>query len=263
MIKNSILFLFLLAGIGSFAQKTLSDYSYVVVPEQFEFLEGKDKYKTSSLTEFLFNKYGFHAYLASEAPNAKRCDGLYADIKENNSFFRTKLTVELKDCRDKIVYTGEEGVSKFKEYRKAYQDALRKAFNSIERLGVQQKDVVLTEAETETEIETEAEVKPATTPKNQSTAKSANIENLPDAKFLNYKKEDTSYLLRKTDNGYFLYEESADAKNGLILAGTVTVTTSEVQFTDDQGKTYDVYFDENQNFSVFKGETVMVYRLVR
>ena len=37
-----------------FSQKTLSDYSYVTVPEKFEFLSKKDDYLLNSLTKFLF-----------------------------------------------------------------------------------------------------------------------------------------------------------------------------------------------------------------
>jgi len=267
MTKKIILILFLFASVSSYAQKTLNDYSFVIVPEQFVFLEGKDKYQLSSLTEFLFNKHGFNAFLTSKAPNVKRCNGLYADIKEDNSFFRTKLIITIKDCNENIVYTSNEGVSKFKEYKKAYQDATRKAFESIETLNIQQKDIEVLEAEemneTEIEAETQAENIIEKSTKTEPIVKNRTPKNLPSAKFSNYKKGGKSFLLRKTDKGYSFYEESSEAENGLQLVGTLIETTSEVKFTNINNKTYDVYFDEEKNLSVFKGDKVILYTLVR
>ncbi|RFN58681.1 hypothetical protein [Marixanthomonas ophiurae] len=259
MTKKIILTLFLFASISSYAQKTLNDYSFIIVPEQFDFLEGKDKYKLSSLTEFLFNKHGFNAFLASKAPNVKRCNGLYADIKEDNSFFRTKLIITIKDCNENIVYTSNEGVSKFKEYKKAYQDATRKAFESIEALNIQQKDIEILQAEEINEAENVTE----TITRKQPIVNNTALGNLPNAKFSNYKKDGKSYLLRKTDKGYSLYEESSEAENGLQLVGALIKTDSEVKFTNLNGETYDVYFDEDKNLSIFKGEEVILYNLVR
>jgi len=274
MTKYFILSIFFFISVTSFAQKTLSDYSYVVVPDQFDFLEGKDKFQLNSLTEYLFNKYGFNAYLNSEAPNARRCDGLYADIKENNSIFKTRLTIILKDCNGNVTYTGKEGVSRIKEYREAYQDAIRKAFKSVRELGVNQKDVELLGEQPLAEANTTDKIRES---KNNSTSiinttnnateidsvDNVAVSNLPKAKFLNYTKDGTSFLLRKTNKGYSLYKESTEAENGLALTGTITVTNSEVKFKSTKDEMYDVYFDENQNLSLFKGETVVLYKLVR
>ncbi len=277
MIKYLILPFFFLLCIPSVAQKTISDYSYVIVPDQFEFLEGKDKYQLNSLTKYLFNKYGFNAYLSSETLNAKRCDGLYADLKESNSFLRTKLMVLLKDCNGNIVFTGKAGESKYKDYRKAYQDATRKAFADVRLLGVNQKEVVLKEKQSlaETNIaetsNTQKEVvntntavkEEGSTKTERKSIKNVAVSNLPKAKFLNYSKNEASFLLRKTDKGYSLYEESTEAENGLALMGTIVVANSEVKFNSTKGEVYDVYFDENQNLSLFKGETVELYKLMR
>ena len=68
-----------------FSQKSLNDYSYVIVPEQFEFLDAKDKYQLNSISNFLFNKHGFHSFLSDETPDAKRCDGLYANLERGKA----------------------------------------------------------------------------------------------------------------------------------------------------------------------------------
>ena len=41
------------------AQNPLNAYAYVIVPEQFSFLDGPDQYQLNSLTKFLLEKKGF------------------------------------------------------------------------------------------------------------------------------------------------------------------------------------------------------------
>ncbi|TDQ30053.1 hypothetical protein [Tenacibaculum caenipelagi] len=135
---KKILFIALFITIGSFAQKSINNYKYIIVPSQFDFVKGKDKYQTSSLTKFLFNKYGFTAFLDDEQlPNEvanNRCLVLKGVVKDASSMFTTKSTIELRDCYNKVVFTSKEGRSKEKEYKKAYHEAIRNAFKSIEAL---------------------------------------------------------------------------------------------------------------------------------
>ncbi len=49
--------------IGAFSQSNLNNYKYVIVPKKYDFLKEKDQYQLNSLTEFLFNKYGFQAFM--------------------------------------------------------------------------------------------------------------------------------------------------------------------------------------------------------
>ena len=48
--------------------------------------------------------------------------------------FKTKLNVQLKDCNDRVVFISDIGESREKEYQRAYTDALRESFKSIEML---------------------------------------------------------------------------------------------------------------------------------
>ncbi len=71
--------------------------------------------------------------------------------------FKTKLSIELKDCNDQVVYTSEIGESREKEYNKAYNEALRDAFNSIEALSYKYEPLANTTKEPvvqETKIDT-------------------------------------------------------------------------------------------------------------
>ena len=153
----------------SSAQKSIHDYHYIFVPDQFEFLKGKDQYQVNSLVRFLFKKHGFNAYIGDELPLALKkqpCKGLYADVQGMENFMHTKVQISIKDCYGEVLFTSPEGKSKDKNYRKAYHGAVREAFEAIAALNVKQlplavlDDVVdqLDEEEAEVETEEAAEV---------------------------------------------------------------------------------------------------------
>ncbi|MFD2915394.1 hypothetical protein [Psychroserpens luteus] len=114
------------------AQTSINDYKYIIVPKQFDFLSSPDQYETSSLTKFLFNKYGYTAFFEDEdLPgdlSKNRCLALRSHIQKNKGFLSTKLQIDLKDCNGNIVMSSVEGSTKVKEYKKAFQIAIREAF---------------------------------------------------------------------------------------------------------------------------------------
>lgn len=251
---------FLLATNAISQNTNLSDYSYVIVPEQFDFLKGKDQYQMNSMSKFYFEKSGFNAYLADSAPNANRCEGLYANVEELKTVFGTKLQIVLKDCNDKEVYRGQEGKSKYKEFDKTYQDALRKAFSSVEALRVKQKDVILlsdNNSNTNISKETRKISEDAELTKPKVSIVSGNL--LPDAKFSNYSNNGKTFLLSKTAEGYSLYEESASAADGLLLKGKIIVMDKIVKYMDTSGKVSDATFDTSGNLTIKDGSSVINY----
>lgn len=136
MIKK-LLFISLFFFIGkTFSQEiNLDKYQYIIVPEKFDFVKEVDKYQTSSLTKFLFEKKGFKVFLSNEAmPETlvkDRCKSLHAEVKDISTMLRTKVKIEVKDCFGTTVYTSQIGKTKFKEYKRGYQDAIRKAFETM------------------------------------------------------------------------------------------------------------------------------------
>lgn len=259
-----ILFIFLFISSATFSQTSLSDYNFVVVPEQFEFLKSKDQYQMNSMAKFYFEKSGFNAYFTDNAPKANRCDGLYADVEELGAIFGTKLQVVLRDCYGEEIYRSEEGKSKYKEYDKTYQDALRKAFKSVERLHVNQKEVVLLE---DTSVATKP-VKEWLEDKGQNsvivqssqTKISGTSNNFPIEKFANYSNGGKTFLLRKTQGGYSLYEESAAAPDGLLLKGKVMVIDNLAKYMDTTGKVYDATFDASSNLTLKNETSTMIFQ---
>ena len=138
MIKNITLAFFLLTSITLFSQtEKLNNYKYVIVPAKFDFVKITDGYSTSSLTKFLLEKKGFTVFLSNEKLplelNTNRCLGVQATVIDNSGMFKTKSLIEFKDCNSKVVYTTGVGISKEKDYKKSYHQAIRSAFKSMSK----------------------------------------------------------------------------------------------------------------------------------
>lgn len=48
---------------------------------------------------------------------------------------KAKVTFTLSDCSNKVVFTSVEGISRQKEFKKAYQESVRNAFKSFSELN--------------------------------------------------------------------------------------------------------------------------------
>ncbi|RZN80253.1 MAG: hypothetical protein EVB11_11830 [Winogradskyella sp.] len=117
------------------AQKNINNYKYVVVPMQFDFLKGKDKYRTSTLVRYLFKNEGYDVYFDEETlPEdlfKDRCLALYANVLKPSGFLKTRVQIELKDCYGELIFLSNVGQTKIKEYSKAYPVAIKQAFESV------------------------------------------------------------------------------------------------------------------------------------
>lgn len=127
-----------------FSQTNLNNYKYIIVPYKFDFLKEKNQYQINELAKFLFNKHGFNAIMEGEAyPEDllnNRCLALRSDVLKESGMFKTKLKVELKDCNDRVVYVSQLGESREKEYKKAYNLALRETFEYLGELNYSYKE---------------------------------------------------------------------------------------------------------------------------
>ncbi len=265
-----VLFFFLSVIPKSFSQSNMSDYSFVIVPERFDFLNEVDKYQLNSIAEFLFNKHGFHAFKSGKAPNARRCDGLYADVVNVNAFLKTKLVLILRDCNGFEVYRSPEGVTRLKQFKQAHQDALRKAFAYFEGMGVKQKEIIYFDDEAATETINSKETAVATTQEiTQGTLAVISVGamslNLPKARFSSYNKGDETYMLRKTTEGYTLFKETSSAEDGLMLVGKIEVSddVTKLYFTDTRDAVFKASFDTSENLVIQKDDTSIIYNRVR
>jgi hypothetical protein len=137
MKRNVFIILFSLALNLSFSQ-SVNEYKYALVPSKFSFLNEVDQYKLNTLTKLLMGKYGFVAFLDNEIlPDEvlnNNCNKVYVDVVKSGGVFTTKLSIVLKDCKNNVLFTTAEGKSREKEFKIAYNEALRDAFKSFEIL---------------------------------------------------------------------------------------------------------------------------------
>ena len=123
----------------TYAQQSLNAYKYIIVPEHFEFLKHPDQYQVNSLTEFLFDREGFNVVSTTRSyPTdlaANSCIGLRVNVVDDSKMFKTSLKIVLTDCRNQIAYESKFGTTREKDFKKAYHEALRMAFEEFESMN--------------------------------------------------------------------------------------------------------------------------------
>ena len=130
------------------AQNSINAYQYVLIPKQYDFQKEPDKYQINSLTKFLFERAGFTTlFVDDQFPEdlaKNRCSALTAIINNYSGMLNTKVNIELVDCYNRTIFITNEAKSKVKDYQKAYQEAIRNAFEEIEALDyIYASDVVI------------------------------------------------------------------------------------------------------------------------
>lgn len=137
--KKYITLVYLFVGMISATAQSVNDYKYFIIPETFEFTGEMDQYQLNSLLKFLMEKEGFNTVMRKgEKPvdlGNNPCKALSVDVINDSGLFTTKLKISFEDCYGKIVYTSDEGRSREKDFKKAYQEALRNAFESVQKLN--------------------------------------------------------------------------------------------------------------------------------
>jgi hypothetical protein len=139
MKKTLLLLVLLISGVAFAQSANINNYKYVIVPEKFDFLKQANQYNLNNFTKMVFEKYGFKAYYPNEKmPDElalNKCNALFGDLQNNSGMLSTSLTLVIKDCSGKVLFTSEKGKSRLKEYNKAYLEALREASASLASLN--------------------------------------------------------------------------------------------------------------------------------
>lgn len=144
------LFIFAFSFLSMFSQEgSINNYKYIIVPERFEFQKSEDSFQINSLTKFLFNKYGFNVLLSREQYpddlSKNKCLALTTRMNESSKMFGKEINFDLVNCKNIVVYSSKNATSNLKEFNRAYQDAIRKTFESLKAVNYnyQPSDVVL------------------------------------------------------------------------------------------------------------------------
>ena len=249
----SISFLLLFYSSLLVAQTNLNNYKYIVVPNKYDFLKFEDEYQLNSLTKFLFEKSDFivlaenDKYPSDLASN--NCLGLKVDVKSIASLFKTKINIALRDCENNTVYTSIEGVSKEKDFKRGYHEALRNAFE-----GFDQINYVYDENSAQKPISKETKVKA------QVVAKTTIVKAPEDQKDVTIEKSEKEPTIKKEKKTKVVYKVEEEINSTTVKPiKKVTIKTVEGKFNFDKwgistiSKEGDMYFvrggDENFEFA--------------
>lgn len=178
-------------SITIFAQESMNDYKYVIVPSEYKFQKEENSYDINELVKFLFNKYGYTVFLDTDSyPDDLRmneCLALTAVLKDDSGMLSTKMFFEMTDCNEEVVYTTQVGKSKEKDYKAAYHQAIRRTFEELKAYSyayspkdVAQEETSVTESNTsEKVVASSVAVASATTNDVEPTATSSNSNTEP------------------------------------------------------------------------------------
>ena len=138
--KKYLVILLMISFVG--IAQNLNEYKYAILPSKFAFSKEENAHNLNTLSKMYLQKYGFETYFHNEAAPDEfilsYCNKIFVDVTENSTIFITKLKITIKDCKGNILATSEQGTSKEKEYRVAYNEALRMAFDNFSILKTHQ-----------------------------------------------------------------------------------------------------------------------------
>ncbi len=133
--KNWLFIFLILSGFGKGnAQSELSAYKYVIVPTKFEGFKKQNQYQTSTLIKYLLVQKGINAVYEDALPTdlyLDKCLGVKALLIDESGTFTTKAHISFQDCQLQEVYRTDTGSSKIKDYKGAFQEAIREALESL------------------------------------------------------------------------------------------------------------------------------------
>lgn len=224
--KPHILLLLLFTSFAGYAQQTINNYKYVLVPEQFSFLKQDNQYNLNVLTKLLLEEKGFSVYFEnSELPReiaGNKCSAMHVEVLQKKSMFVTNLTLLLKDCQGNLIFKSKEGKSREKEFNVAYNLALRDAFTSLDEISYTYKGTG--------NVQSQQAAATATVPQSQPAAKVTPVD-----------KEQSAGTLyaQPTANGYQLI----DTAPKIIL--TLFKTSVQDYFIADNGTAHGMVLKKN------------------
>ena len=196
-----------------------------------------------------------------------RCKALIANMQNNSGLFSTKLVVVLKDCKNNQLFISKEGRSREKEYKIAYQEALRDAFESISALNYKYEGqvssapapksenvvqlVMVPEAKAEPTVQETmpAEVEVSIIPVSQDQI----VENLKNEKTLNFLYEAKAFYLERSENGYRFFQKGMtepfaqliSSKNSQTYIYASITTQGIANFDKDGNLVVEIFNREN------------------
>ncbi|MBB6274535.1 hypothetical protein HDF26_005013 [Pedobacter cryoconitis] len=259
--KRYIVLFLLFISFSGFAQTSVNNYKYVLVPEKFSFLKENDQYRLNTLTKYLLQDKGFTPYfdnseLPTEIANNK-CSALQVEVLEKNGMFTTNLTLLLKDCKGNIIFKSKEGKSREKEFKTSYNLALRDAFTSLDEVHYAYNGT--TNVQEQAVVTTPVAVASASIPSSTAVAAAASQ---PAAKIVTGTAIATqpagTLYAQPTTNGYQLIDTTPKK----VL--TLSRTSVQDYFIADNGTSNGIVLKKNGEwfFEYYKEDKLMAEKLL-
>ena len=137
MFRSFLSILFVFISINNLrSQSDLDQFKYFIVPTYFNGFDSADKYQLNSLTYFLFKKNNFEVLKEtdskpSDLSKSPCLGGLLRLVKHKGGIFKTKVSFDIIDCNNQVVFKSDIGESREKDFKTAYHEALRNTFECI------------------------------------------------------------------------------------------------------------------------------------
>jgi hypothetical protein len=135
--KKIFFTLLVLSTLAGFAQSSLDDYNMAVIPVKYEFQKEDNEYRINSTVKSFLKQKGFEAYLSNDQmPEGfmdYNCNKVFVNVVEESNMFFTKIQVEFKDCKNKVLFATDLAESRSKDRTKSYNEALLSALKSFDK----------------------------------------------------------------------------------------------------------------------------------
>ena len=248
-------------SISGYSQ-SINDFKYVVIPKKFEFLKFDDQYQLNSLTQFLFTKYGFTAYVEGdegilELADKTPCNTLYANVISDSNFIQSRLKIEVLDCNDQQIFITSEGKSKEKDYRRSYHNALREAFLDIESLQYKYDSSNETPQLLEsTNISEDISPKATTIQKDESSSSNERLNKTP---IMSQSQEEIESTTKRYTSQDGFYIAQFDGNILTFYEGQLEIGTSKV----DLDKPFEVVTSQFTGLASFNDGRLVIERKIK
>lgn len=210
--KNLVFLALLFVSTFGIAQSSFNDYNMAVIPAKFDFQKVENEYRINSTIKAFLKQKGFEVYLANEAmPEGfmdYNCNKVFVNLKEESNMFFTKLQVEFKDCKNKVLFVTDLGESREKNHAKSYNEALLLTLKSFDKAKYKYTGKTYFDEEAQEKLKTRevenVSLEVVKTEKNESFVKVVNQSN---------QKELILYKTSKPN----IFLSTYNGRNGVVL----------------------------------------------
>ena len=126
-----LLFLGIILTSISYSQQS---FKYVIIPTVFPDIgKGFNPHNVCSSLQKTLHEKGIESIFELQDRLDDYCDALMVELDKSSTFLSTKLEVRLKDCSNRIVWSGT-GASRLKKFVEIYAEAIDNALSDLEKL---------------------------------------------------------------------------------------------------------------------------------